>query len=357
MPPKVLVTGGAGYIGSHVVKQLGQAGYDVVVYDNLSTGVDHAVLYGELVMGDLADTAKLSQVFAKHRFQAVLHFAASIVVSESVRSPLDYYSNNTVNLLNVLRCCEKYQVNQLIFSSTAAVYGEPKENPVSELADTNPITPYGASKLMSERIIRDYAKASDLRYVILRYFNVAGADLDGQLGQWTPQATHLIRAACDAALGRSPAMQIFGADFATPDGTGVRDFIHVVDLAIAHLDSLKYLAAGGTSEVLNCGYGKGYSVRQVIDCLKQVSGKTFTVEEADRRMGDPACVIAKADRIREVLGWQPRCADLALMIKTSLAWEVQLNKLEKDTLEKVKGKPRDEEWYLPLKHSGVQKTV
>ncbi|MEL7054366.1 MAG: UDP-glucose 4-epimerase GalE [Cyanobacteria bacterium J06588_5] len=353
MPPKVLVTGGAGYIGSHVVKQLGQAGYDVVIYDNLSTGVVHAVRHGELVIGDLADTAKLSQVFAKHQFEAVLHFAASIVVSESVRRPLDYYSNNTVNLLNVLRCCEQYQVNQLIFSSTAAVYGEPKENPVSEKSETNPITPYGASKLMSERIIRDYAKASDLRYVILRYFNVAGADLDGDLGQWTPQATHLIRAACDAALGRAPAMQIFGADFATPDGTGVRDFIHVVDLAAAHLDGLKYLAAGGDSEVLNCGYGKGYSVRQVIDCLQQVSGKTFAVEETDRRTGDPACVIAKASRIRAVLGWEPKYEDLALMIKTSLAWEMQMQAAKRTK----KLHADDAALYLQLNHSAARKTV
>ena len=248
---KVLVTGGAGYIGSHVVKQLGQAGYDVVVYDNLSTGVAQAVLYGELIVGDLADTEKLSQVFAKHDFQAVLHFAASIAVPESVERPLDYYSNNTVNVLNVLRCCEKYEVNQLVFSSTAAVYGEPKENPVSETAPTNPINPYGMSKLMSEHIIQDYAKTSNLQYLILRYFNVAGADPDGQLGQWNPEATHLIRAGCDAALGRRPNVKIFGIDFDTSDGTGVRDFIHVVDLANAHLEGLRYLEANGQSQILN----------------------------------------------------------------------------------------------------------
>ena len=324
---KVLVTGGAGYIGSHVVKQLGQAGYDVVVYDNLSTGVAHAVLHGELVVGDLTNTESLIQVFEQHDFQAVLHFAASISVPESVSHPLDYYSNNTMNLLNVLRCCERYEVNQFVFSSTAAVYGEPKENPVSETAPTNPINPYGMSKLMSEQIIQDYAKASDLRYVILRYFNVAGADPDGQLGQWTPEATHLIRAACDAALGRKPSMKIFGTDFDTPDGTGVRDFIHVVDLAQVHLSGLQYLEAGGKSEILNCGYGKGYSVRQVIDCLQQVSEREFTVIESDRRMGDPAYVVSKTNRIRSKLAWKPQYMDLRLIMKTAWNWELEREKM------------------------------
>ena len=318
---KILVTGGAGYIGSHVVKQLGQADYNVVVYDNLSTGVAHAVRHGELIVGDLADTEKLTRVFEQHSFQAVLHFAASIVVPESVKHPLDYYSNNTMNVLNVLRCCERHRVNQFVFSSTAAVYGEPKENPVSETAPTNPINPYGMSKLMSEQIIQDYAKASDLRYVILRYFNVAGADLDGQLGQWMPEATHLIKAVCDAALGRKQDVKIFGTDFDTPDGTGVRDFIHVVDLATAHLNGLQYLTSGGDSQILNCGYGKGYSVRQVINCLKRVSGKSFWVKEAERRPGDPACVVAQADKIRTVLGWVPQYVDLDCIVRTALVWE------------------------------------
>lgn len=323
---KVLVTGGAGYIGSHVVKQLGLAGYDIVVYDNLSTGVAHAVLYGELVVGDLADTERLAQVFEQHDFQAVLHFAASISVPESVSHPLDYYSNNTMNVLNVLRCCECYGVNQLVFSSTAAVYGEPKENPVSETAPTNPINPYGMSKLMSERIIQDYAKASDLRYVILRYFNVAGADPDGQLGQWNPNTTNLIRAVCDAALGRKPTVKIFGTDFNTPDGTGVRDFIHVTDLARAHLDGLRYLQTDNDSQILNCGYGHGYSVREVIDSFKHALDRNFKVIEDVRRPGDPACVISKATRIRSLLGWTPQYDGLQEIVMTTLDWEIKQDK-------------------------------
>ena len=326
---KVLVTGGAGYIGSHVVKQLGQAGYDIVVYDNLSTGVARAVLYGELVFGDLADAEKLARVFEQHDFQAVLHFAASISVPESVKYPLDYYSNNTMNVLNVLRCCERYGVNQFVFSSTAAVYGEPKENPVSERAPTNPINPYGMSKLMSERIIEDYAKTSDLKYVILRYFNVAGADPDGHLGQWTSEATHLIRAVCDAALGRKPSIKIFGTDYDTLDGTGVRDFIHVADLARAHLDGLHYINSGGKSTTLNCGYGNGYSVFQVINCLQQILGQELSVIKAERRKGDPACVISEASQIRTVLGWEPKYADLTEIIKSSWEWELRREDLFK----------------------------
>ena len=320
---KVLVTGGAGYVGSHVVKQLGQAGYEIVVYDNLSTGVAHAVLYGKLVVGDLSDTEKLAQLFEQHDFYAVLHLAASIVVPESVERPLDYYGNNTMNVINILRCCERYGVKRFVFSSTAAVYGEPKENPVSETAPTNPINPYGMSKLMSERIIQDYAKASDLQYVILRYFNVAGADPDGQIGPWLPEATHLIRAACDVALGRKPDVKIFGTDFDTPDGTGIRDFIHVVDLAAAHLDGLRYLNSGGHSQILNCGYGQGYSVRQVINCLQRVSKKNFWVKEVDRRPGDPACVVAQADKIRKLLDWNPQYVDLDCIVRTTLTWEKQ----------------------------------
>ncbi len=325
---KILVTGGAGYIGSHVVKQLGQVGHDVVVYDNLSTGVAHAVLYGELIVGDLADTERLAQVFEQHDFQAVLHLAASISVPESVSHPLDYYSNNTMNLLNVLRCCERYGVNQFVFSSTAAVYGEPKENPVSETASTNPINPYGMSKLMSEQIIQDYARASDLRYIILRYFNVAGADPDGQLGQWMPATTNLIRAVCDTALGRKPAVKIFGTDFDTPDGTGVRDFIHVADLALAHLDSLRYLEAGKKSVLLNCGYGQGYSVRQIINCLQKILGREFSVIESERRTGDPAFVISENHRIKHFLGWKPKYANLETILRSCIDWEIRQDSLQ-----------------------------
>jgi UDP-glucose 4-epimerase len=316
----ILVTGGAGYIGSHVVRQLGEAGHDVIVYDNCSTGSPAAVLYGKLIMGDLADIDRLYQLFSQYQFAAVIHFAASLVVPESVAHPLDYYTNNTRNTLNVLRCCSAFGVNQIVFSSTAAVYGEPQENPVTELAPTQPINPYGRSKLMSEWQIRDYAKASSLRYVILRYFNVAGADPQGRLGQMQ-EATHLIRATCDAALGRKPAIKIFGTDFATPDGTAVRDYIHVEDLASAHLDALSYLQDGHESQILNCGYGQGYSVRQVIERVKTISGVEFPVIEGDRRAGDPASVIAGSSRIREVLGWQPKYDDLDMIVKTAFAWD------------------------------------
>ncbi|RUR79677.1 UDP-glucose 4-epimerase GalE [Chlorogloeopsis fritschii PCC 9212] len=321
MKKKVLVTGGAGYIGSHVVRQLGEADYDVVVFDNCSTGSPNSVLHGELIIGDLADVDRLYQILAQHEFSAVLHFAASLIVPESVARPLDYYANNTRNTLNLLRCCSVMGINQFIFSSTAAVYGEAQENPVTESTPTLPINPYGRSKLMSEWLIQDYAKASSLRYVILRYFNVAGAEPGGRLGQMSPNATHLIRAACDAALKRKPEMRIFGTDFPTPDGTGIRDYIHVEDLAAAHLDALRYLEQGGESQILNCGYGQGYSVRQVIERVKAISGVDFPVIESDRRPGDPACVMACAEQIRKVLGWQPKYNDLDQIVYTTLAWE------------------------------------
>ena len=295
MNKQILVTGGAGYIGSHTIKQLGEAGYEIVVYDNLSTGATKALTYGTLAVGELADRQQLSQVFAKYNFDAVLHFAASISVSDSVVKPLDYYSNNTANTLNLLHCCDRFGVTKLIFSSTAAVYGQPKVNPITEATPCEPLNPYGSSKLMSERLIRDYALASDLRYVILRYFNVAGAEMGGTLGQSGKKATHLIKVACDAALGQRPYMSIFGTDFDTPDGTGIRDYIHVDDLARAHVDALAYLnITQQPSQILNCGYGQGYSVRQVIETVKEISGVDFKVIEAPRREGDPACVIAAA---------------------------------------------------------------
>ncbi|BAZ48940.1 UDP-glucose 4-epimerase [Nostoc sp. NIES-4103] len=323
MKNTILVTGGAGYIGSHVVRQLGEAGYNVVVYDNCSTGSRTSVLHGKLVIGDLADSEHLYQLFATYKFSAVLHFAASLIVPESVSHPLDYYANNTRNTLNLLRCCHVMGVNQIIFSSTAAVYGETTENPVTESAATLPINPYGRSKLMSEWLIKDYAESSSLRYVILRYFNVAGAEPGGRLGQMSTNATHLIRAACDAALKRKPEVRIYGTDFPTPDGTGIRDYIHVEDLATAHVDALRYLEQGHESQIFNCGYGQGYSVRQVIERVKAISGVDFPVIFAQRRLGDPACVTACADKIRQVLGWQPKYNDLDKIIYTTLAWEMR----------------------------------
>ncbi len=325
MKKQILVTGGAGYIGSHTIKQLGESGYEIVVYDNLSTGITSNLTYGKLVLGDLAERADLERVFADHNFDAVLHFAASISVPDSIVQPLAYYGNNTANTLNLLHCCQKFAVNKLIFSSTAAVYGQPETNPITEDTFAQPLNPYGSSKLMSERLIRDYAVASDLRYVILRYFNVAGAEVGGTLGQSGKKATHLLKVACDAALARRPEVSIFGTDFDTPDGTGIRDYIHVDDLARAHVDALTYLNSDSPSQILNCGYGQGYSVRQVIEKVKQISGVDFIVIEAERRAGDPACVIAAADRITKILNWQPRYNDLDLIVRTALAWEKKLN--------------------------------
>ncbi|MEH1913995.1 UDP-glucose 4-epimerase GalE [Nostoc sp.] len=323
MNKTVLVTGGAGYIGSHVVRQLGEAGYDVVVYDNCSTGSPQAVLHGELIIGDLKDSECLWQVFSQHQFAAVLHFAGSLNVSESVSHPLDYYANNTRNTLNLLRCCNNMGVKQIIFSSTAAVYGQPETSPVNESTPTEPINPYGRSKLSCEWLIRDYANASDFRYVILRYFNVAGAEPGGRLGQVSKEVSHLIGATCNAALKRRLGVQIFGTDFPTLDGTAIRDYIHVEDLATAHLDALAYLEQGNESQILNCGYGQGYSVRQVIERVKAISGVDFPVIETERRPGDPACVIASADKIRKLLGWQPKYNDLDQIVYSTLAWEMQ----------------------------------
>jgi UDP-glucose 4-epimerase len=318
---KVLVTGGAGYIGSHVVRQLGEAGHEVVIFDNLSTGYRWAVTCGELVEGDLADEAAIEQVFASHNFEAVLHFAANIVVPESVENPLKYYSNNTRNTLNLLKAVDRHQIPHMVFSSTAAVYGMPEQTVLTEDLPLAPINPYGASKMMSERMIMDLAAASSLKYVVLRYFNVAGANPQGLLGQATPEATHLIKVACECVTGKRDGMSIFGTDYDTRDGTCIRDYIHVEDLARAHVMALDYMAKGGESRVLNCGYGRGFTVREVIDMVKEQSGQEFSVTETGRRAGDPAALMADNTRIREVLGWQPEFDDLATIVSTALAWE------------------------------------
>jgi UDP-glucose 4-epimerase len=318
---KVLVTGGAGYIGSHVVRQLGEAGHDVVIFDNLSTGYRWAVTCGELVVGDIADEAALEQVFQDHAFEAVLHFAANIVVPESVENPLKYYGNNTRNTLNLLKAIEKHRIPRMVFSSTAAVYGMPEQTVLTEDLPLAPINPYGASKMMSERMIMDLAAASSLKYVVLRYFNVAGANPQGLLGQATPEATHLIKVACECVTGKRDGMSIFGTDYDTRDGTCIRDYIHVEDLARAHVMALDYMAKGGESRVLNCGYGRGFTVREVIDMVKEQSGQEFSVTETGRRAGDPAALMADNTRIREVLGWQPEFDDLATIVSTALAWE------------------------------------
>lgn len=318
---KVLVTGGAGYIGSHVVRQLGEAGHEIIVYDNLSTGYPWAVTYGELIVGDVANEDALNQVFADHQFEAVLHFAANIVVPESVENPLKYYANNTRNTLNMLKAVDRHQVPYLVFSSTAAVYGMPAESMIDEACPLAPINPYGASKMMSERMITDLSAASDLKHVILRYFNVAGADPQGRIGQATPEATHLIKVACECATGQRPGMQVFGTDYETRDGTCVRDYIHVEDLAKAHVMALDYMAAGGESRILNCGYGRGFTVREVIEAVKRLSGVDFAVTESGRRPGDPAALMADNSKIRQTLDWTPDFNDLDQIVSTALAWE------------------------------------
>ena len=321
MSHNILVTGGAGYIGSHVVRQLGEAGHRIVVLDNLSKGFREAVLCGELVVGDTGDRALVSRLLQEWQIDSVLHFAAYTIVPESVADPLKYYRNNTCNAHNLLECCAASGVKHFVFSSTAAVYGIPSDGVASELTPTAPINPYGTSKLMTEWMLRDLAAASDLRYVALRYFNVAGSDPQGRIGQSTPEATLLVKVACEAAAGKRESVSVFGTDYPTADGTGVRDYIHVEDLADAHLKALAYLERGGESLTLNCGYGKGYSVREVLDAVERVSGRALDIREVARRAGDPPVLVAQAERIRDVLQWAPRCDDLDFIVRTSLAWE------------------------------------
>jgi UDP-glucose 4-epimerase len=318
----LLVTGGAGYIGSHVTRLLVEIGDQVAVYDNLSSGYAWAVMPGaELVLGDLGDRERLEALFAERRFDAVLHFAAHVDVAESVREPAKYYRNNVINAIGLFELAAQHGVGRVIFSSTAAVYGEPADELIDEATPLAPINPYGASKMMAEGILTDIAAASGQRYAILRYFNVAGADPEGRIGQATPGSRHLIKVACETALGLRPAMWINGTDYPTPDGTCVRDFIHVDDLARAHLAALDYLEADGDSVVLNCGYGRGSSVRAVLDTVRRVSGVDFPIESGPRRPGDPAALVADSARIRQVLGWQPRHDDLEFIIRTAWAWE------------------------------------
>ena len=320
----ILVTGGAGYIGSHVARQLGERGEKLVTLDNLSTGFRGAVLHGAFVQGDTCYAAVVKRTLAEHGVDTVMHFAAHIQVPESVANPLKYYRNNTANTRTLLECCVDAGVKHFVFSSTAAVYGIPSGGVAEESTPTVPINPYGWSKLMSEYMLRDVAAVTKFRYVALRYFNVAGADPGGRIGQSTPEATHLIKVACEHVVGKRKEISIFGTDYETPDGTCVRDYIHVEDLASAHLEALDYLRGGGASSTLNCGYGRGFSVRDVLDEVARVSGSRLNVTETGRRAGDPPQLIAAARRIRDTLRWTPRHEDLPGIVATALAWERRL---------------------------------
>lgn len=326
---KVLITGGAGYIGSHIVKLLGERGYELLTYDNLSTGNKWAVLYGKLVVGDLADKEKLRRVFEEFKPDVVMHLAAYIVAPESIKEPLKYYKNNVVNTINLLEVMSEYGVNKFIFSSSAAVYGIPDNIPVSENNELKPINPYGETKVMVEKILKDLKKSKEyFRYVSLRYFNVAGADPEGKIGFAYPNITNLIIRAVKTAIGEFDKIYIYGNDHPTPDGTCIRDYIHVTDLAEAHIIALEYLLEGGESDVFNCGYGRGYSVREVIDTVKKVTKTNFTVGITGKRKGDPPVSIADNRKILSKLNWNPKYDDLEYIVKTAWEWERNFKQLK-----------------------------
>ena len=325
----VLVTGGAGYIGSHMVHDLLAAGESVVVLDNLSTGLRWAVpAAANLIVGDIGNAELVGGVLSRHGVEAIIHFAGSVVVPESIAQPLGYYHNNTVKSRTLIECAIAHGVRHFIFSSTAAVYGNPEQVPVAEDAPLCPMSPYGCSKLMTEIMLGDSCAAHGLNAVALRYFNVAGADPEHRTGQSTPRATHLIKVACETALGKRSHMDVFGSDYATRDGTCVRDYIHVSDLTAAHSRALHYLRAGGASDVFNCGYSKGASVLDVVDAVKRASGHDFAVRMAARRPGDPAEIVAASGKIRDKLGWQPPFDDLDQIVTHALSWEARLGAMQ-----------------------------
>jgi UDP-glucose 4-epimerase len=320
----ILVTGGAGYIGSHVALQLRDRGERVVLLDDLSRGFRQAALDTPLVVGKVGDRATVLPLLRSHAVDTVMHFAAYTIVPESVKDPLKYFGNNTCATRTLLECCLEAGVRHFVFSSTAAVYGTPDGGVAAESTATQPINAYGSSKLMSEWMLAAVARSSPLRYAALRYFNVAGADTAGRIGQSTPQATLLVKVACEAAVGKRADIAIYGTDYPTEDGTGVRDYIHVEDLAAAHLDALLYLRGGGSSTTLNVGYGHGYSVRQVLASVERVTGRRLTVRQEPRRPGDPAMLIARAERIRNELNWRPKLDDLDTIVRSAYLWEQRL---------------------------------
>ncbi len=324
---RILVTGGAGYIGSHVVKMLGERGYNVLTYDNLSTGNPWAVVRGKLFVGDLANKNKLRKVFRDFKPDAVIHFSGAIVVPESISFPLKYYRNNVVNTINLLEIMEEFRVNKFVFSSSASVYGIPEIVPTPECAPLNPISPYGRTKLIVEKVLADISLSnSDFKYVALRYFNVAGADPEGEIGFAYPEPTHLVVRSLKVAKGEVNSLVIYGTDYPTPDGTCIRDYVHVMDLAEVHVIALEYLLDGGNSNIFNVGYGKGYSVKEVISSVERVTGKRLNVVEAQKREGDPPILIADISKLVKTFNWSPKYDDLDFIIKTGWEWELKFRR-------------------------------
>lgn len=324
MQESILVTGGAGFIGSHLLLALKKAGLHAIVLDNLSTGFESAIQGHTLVKGDYGDTELLEQLFKKHPFDTLIHIAASTVVPESIAKPLEYYDNNVVKTQKLLSVAAHHQLKHLIYSSSAAVYGDVPNEPIDEKTVPNPINPYGRSKLMCEWLVEDFCRASECRYVALRYFNVAGADPNGLAGQSTKNATHLIKVAVQTALGKNDALAVFGNDYPTPDGTCVRDYVHVSDIASAHIAAYNYLTSGGNSNTLNCGYGHGFSVAEVIQCLEKITQQPLNWTQEKRRAGDAASVIANNQKILNTLHWQPQHDNLETIVRTALEWEKRL---------------------------------
>lgn len=318
---RIFITGGAGFIGSHMVAALGEKGFEVLVYDNLSTGHSDSLLYGKLVIGDLADMSLMRKILEEFRPDAVIHFAAFIQVGESVKEPLKYYANNSVNAVNLLHAMMDLGIRKFIFSSTAALYGHPMNIPITEADPIRPINPYGWSKAFVEQVLQDLSLAKDLRYIALRYFNAAGADPQARIGERHDPETHLIPLILKAAKGERTHIAIHGTDYATPDGTCIRDYIHVVDLVDAHILALTYLFNGGNSDAFNCGYGHGYSVREVVNVARTITGIDFPVKESARREGDPAILVADSTKLKQKLNWNPRYDDLEYIVKTAWEWE------------------------------------